>query len=39
MTLPAEVRREVRLAAAIRAAADLLNHSLEKAADAGLLVR
>jgi 20S proteasome alpha/beta subunit len=38
MELSSGVRRDMELAAAVRAAAEILNHAVEAAADAGLLV-
>jgi hypothetical protein len=38
MELSPEVRRDMELVAAVRAAADILNQAIEQAADAGLLV-
>jgi 20S proteasome alpha/beta subunit len=38
MELSSGVRRDMELGAAVRAAAEILNHAVEAAADAGLLV-
>jgi hypothetical protein len=38
MDLPPDVRRDVEAAAAVRAAADILNQAIEEAAILGLLV-
>jgi hypothetical protein len=38
VNLPADVRRDIRLAAAVRAAAHILNHAVQEAVDMGLLV-
>jgi hypothetical protein len=38
MSLPADVRRDIRLAAAVRAAAHILNHAVQEAVDRGLMV-
>jgi hypothetical protein len=38
MNLPPDVRRDVEAAAAVRAAADILNRAIQEAADLGLLI-